>query len=106
MNYPRCLAALLLFLSLTKLSAQNNTNPCDFRWGNWQMAISNSSGGLYFAVQYAKCVDGGVCGWPKVALKHTFSFQAKFIEVKLGSYDCEGKYHESNFSTDDVPGNA
>src|SRR4051812_7135709 len=95
----------ITFISLVSLHGQNN-NPCNMRWAPWQTVMTHSMGNVSIRIQYSDCnKDGGVCGWPKIELQHSFS-QPASIDVTLEGIDCEGKVFTSSFSTagDEIAG--
>ncbi|GAA4309259.1 hypothetical protein GCM10023143_17150 [Compostibacter hankyongensis] len=74
------------------------TNPCGMRWSEMLSAIHNNEGGVMYAVQYSKCTAAGVCGWPKVALQHTFPYNAR-ISLRLRGLTCDGNTNTAGFNT-------
>ncbi len=90
---------LLLVFSWVNGAVAQSSNPCNLQWGSLQTALSHSWGNVYVQVQSSTCSRyGGVCGWPKIALEHSFADNAS-LSVKLRGYDCENKVVESSFST-------
>jgi hypothetical protein len=69
------------------------------QWGNMQLVMSHAWGNVYVRIQTSACnTNGGICGWPKIALMHSFGDNAT-ISLTLKGVDCEDKPIESEFST-------
>lgn len=71
---------------------------CEMQWGPWSQALNTQHGAVSYQVQYSKCTSDGICGWPKVAILHSFPADA-FVSIKLHGVDCDGKERTSGFNT-------
>lgn len=88
---------LLLFPPVIKTSAQD-ANGCNMHWAGNTLALNNTEGGIYYDIQFSKCTSSGICGWPKVALYHTFNSNAS-ISLTLRGLNCDNETTTSSFST-------
>ncbi|WP_439695972.1 hypothetical protein ACFGVS_24690 [Mucilaginibacter sp. AW1-7] len=86
---------LMLLFSYFISNAQSSDNPCNMHWTNVVTPLSTSLGNLMYQVQYPQNCG---CGWPQVAIGHTFPFPVK-LYVTLRGVKCDGTTGESGFST-------
>ena len=88
---------VFLLLVLPRLAfAQTKANPCNFQWQPWEQAHAWQGGSVSYAFQSADCIpNGGICGWPKIAIRHAFPQDAR-ISVTLEGIDCHGKLTHSS----------
>ncbi len=94
--------AILLCFAWQHANAQHD-NPCNFQWGQLERVFTHSMGSVSIRVQTAACGKYGVCGWPKIAILHTFSGQDLLVDVSLKGTDCDGAQHVSNFVSSSAP---
>ncbi|MBW1655351.1 hypothetical protein [Flavobacterium quisquiliarum] len=73
-------------------------NGCNMSWSNPARAIYNSEGTIYYVVQFSKCSSSSICGWPKIALEHTFPFPVS-ISLTLSGIQCDGTAIKGDYST-------
>lgn len=87
----------LLCIAGQIVHAQDN-NGCNMTWSNPARAIYNSEGTIYYVVQFSKCSSSSICGWPKIALEHTFPFPVS-ISLTLSGIQCDGTAIKGDYST-------
>ncbi|MGI4870030.1 MAG: hypothetical protein ACRYFX_02495 [Janthinobacterium lividum] len=98
------LAGLLLATGwLLPRQARAQNNACGMHWESQRQALStgygNNDGGVFYGVQLSPCdKTGGVCGWPKISLQHTYPYPAT-VSVTLEGVACDGKRSSASFST-------
>ncbi len=86
------LLASALFLQLTTIAQ------CNMRWGQTQKVYGVSFGEVFIKIQYSTCTsNGGICGWPKIAITHTFNEKDVSVSVYLKGIDCENNTKTSGF---------
>jgi hypothetical protein len=99
MKHKFKLLLIMAFLAGFSTSAQNS-NPCNMQWGQLQEVFSHSMGRVYIRVQSSSCDRfGGICGWPKIAILHTFNEQNVSVSVSLKGTDCGGQQQVAGFSS-------
>ncbi len=87
-----------IFTVLFLLAGKSIFAQCDFQWGTWNQAISTNQGIVSYQMQYSRCTNDGICGWPKIAIKHTFPANA-FVDIRLRGINCDGQEITRGFNT-------
>jgi hypothetical protein len=90
-----------LFTLVISTYAQSQNNTCNFQWGTLQEVLNHSWGNVYIRIQSSACLNGSICGWPKIALEHSFPGNAN-LTVYLKGIDCSGNAISSGFYATDL----
>ncbi|HTB53216.1 MAG TPA: hypothetical protein VK718_10630 [Ferruginibacter sp.] len=91
-----------IVLSTLLLCSVFAKSQCNFQWSPEERAITTQWGSVYYQIQTSNCVNGGICGWPKVALSHTFTYKLTTLSITLGGIQCDGTSTKMTFSSTDL----
>jgi hypothetical protein len=87
-----------LLLASVVLSQSIAIAQCNMRWGSTQKVYGVSFGEVFIKIQSSNCTsNGGICGWPKIAITHTFKETDVTVSVYLKGIDCENIARTSGF---------
>ncbi len=92
----KLLLILCIAISIINFNTSFAQSGCNYQWGSMRDAFSGGGGVLSFRVQTSNCISGSPCGWPLIALYHSFPYSVS-ITLKLRGYDCNNKVTMSTF---------